>query len=391
MTASNKTKYDLFILDAFRGLAAFIVMAGHARWLLWEGYTEGYLQHPEQYGALEKILVYGLSIFRYGHEAVLFFFVLSGFVIHLRYARNLSRDGNSGFDWWPFMVRRIRRIYPPFLFILALTFVLDRLGMQMGWSIYRQQTPNELLNANLQLNHEWMNLLGNLVFWKNEQVTVWGSNGPLWSLKYEWWFYMTYPLLFFATRKSAYGALALVAALFAGCWYLGQSSGFFLFSVFTYLLSWWMGALLADVYAGRLKWKFSWLSPLVLALPALLYKGQAITDESLRDVFWAAGFTGLISACFWLQEKGIYLKLLKKLKWLGDCSYTLYIIHFPVFVFMNGFILSQNGNRMPRSLAWTFGGMGLVILLSWLLHFVIEKPFIKAPLSKPNTQPATAV
>jgi peptidoglycan/LPS O-acetylase OafA/YrhL len=70
-------------------LAAFYVMVGHARWLLWEGYGEGFLKHPESYTFAHKLLVYFFSLFKYGYEAVLFFFVLSGFVIHLRYARKL--------------------------------------------------------------------------------------------------------------------------------------------------------------------------------------------------------------------------------------------------------------------------------------------------------------
>jgi peptidoglycan/LPS O-acetylase OafA/YrhL len=390
MTAGNKPKYDLFILDVLRALAAFVVMVGHARWVLWEGYSEGYLKHPEQYGMIGKIAVYGLSIFRYGHEAVLLFFVLSGFVIHLRYARNLAANPDAGFDWWPFLVRRIRRIYPPFLFILLLTFILDRVGMQMGWSIYQQQTPNEILNNNVHPNHGWINLFGNLLFWQNGQVTVWGSNGPLWSLKYEWWFYMLYPILFWVTRKSVYGALLLVLALFATGHFLGATSSFFLFSVFGYLLSWWLGALLADIYAGRFRLKFSWLAPFSLLIPFLLYKGAAIGNELLRDTCWALGFTALIAACFWLQEIGVYFRFLKRLKWLSECSYTLYIIHFPIFVFMNGMILSANGNRMPRSLIWVFAGIAIVLVLSWLLHFVLEKPFIKSYGSKPAVrQPAS--
>lgn len=389
MNPTPKTKYDLFILDAFRGLAAFMVMAGHARWLLWEGYSEGYQQHPELYNSFEKALVYLLSVFRFGHEAVLFFFVLSGFVIHLRYSKNLVKDENASFDLFPFLVRRIRRIYPPFLFVLLFTFVLDRVGANMGWSIYAHQTPNELLNNNVQIDHSWINLLGNLVFWQNEQVTVWGSNGPLWSLKYEWWFYMGYPLLYLVTRRSAYGALLLVIALFAGAWYLSTQSHFFLILVLIYLLSWWMGTVLADIYSGRLKWKFSWLSPLVLLIPVMLVKGTLIGTESIRDVVWGLGFTGLIATCFWLQEKGIYFRFMKKIKWLGDCSYTLYIIHFPLFVFLNGFLLSRNNNQMPRTQLYIIAGIGIALLLSYLLHFVIERPFIQAKKKEPAPVPVT--
>src|SRR4029077_1171968 len=79
----------LAFLDGLRGLAAFYVMVGHARMLLWEGYSEGFLKHPSNYSIGAKAVVYFFSFFRYGYQVVLLFFVLSGFVIHLRYAKQL--------------------------------------------------------------------------------------------------------------------------------------------------------------------------------------------------------------------------------------------------------------------------------------------------------------
>lgn len=111
---NNKPKTEnggLLFLDGLRGLAAFYVMVGHARWLLWEGYSEGFQKHPASYSTLNKALMYFLSLFRYGHEAVLFFFVLSGFVIHLRYARRMAEQGMAAkFDWAAFVWRRARRL-----------------------------------------------------------------------------------------------------------------------------------------------------------------------------------------------------------------------------------------------------------------------------------------
>jgi peptidoglycan/LPS O-acetylase OafA/YrhL len=249
---NNETKQarsgELFFLDALRGIAAAVVMIGHARWLLWEGYSEGYLKHPQAYSFFEKMLVYFLSVFRYGHQAVLFFFVLSGFVIHLKYSRSLQKKPGSGFDLTDFLTRRIKRIYPPFLFTLLFTFLLDRVGMSMGYSIYHNQTPNALLNENISVNHSWVNLLGNLFFLKGASVGIWGTNGPLWSLKYEWWFYMLYPLLFWLNRKSVRWSAFLVIILFiTGLLVPFPAVIAFAGSVLLYLMYWWLGALLADI------------------------------------------------------------------------------------------------------------------------------------------------
>ena len=49
---------ELNFLEPLRGIAAFVVLVGHARWLMWEGYSEGYLKHPETYSIIEKASVF---------------------------------------------------------------------------------------------------------------------------------------------------------------------------------------------------------------------------------------------------------------------------------------------------------------------------------------------
>jgi peptidoglycan/LPS O-acetylase OafA/YrhL len=136
LRVNNKPKADiggLLFLDGLRGLAAFYVMVGHARWLLWEGYSGGFQKHPASYSALEKAMMYFFSLFKYGHEAVLFFFVLSGFVIHLRYARRITEQGIAAkFDWAAFVWRRARRLYPPLLAAIGLVLLLDSIGKANG-------------------------------------------------------------------------------------------------------------------------------------------------------------------------------------------------------------------------------------------------------------------
>ena len=91
-------------LDGLRGLAAFYVLMHHAVRLAQN-------ETRQSSGAWAMALrVLGI-IFHHGHAAVIFFFVLSGFVIHLRYARQL-RDNPLGarFNWTEFVIRRVRRL-----------------------------------------------------------------------------------------------------------------------------------------------------------------------------------------------------------------------------------------------------------------------------------------
>ncbi len=368
---------NLFFLDALRGIAALVVMIGHARWLLWEGYSEGYLKHPDQYSVFEKVLVYFFAAFKYGHQSVLFFFVLSGFVIHLKYSKSLLKNPAATFNLRDYLYRRIKRIYPPFLFVVGVTFLLDSIGGSLGYSIYSHQTPNALINANITPNHSWGNLIGNLFFWKGPGVDVWGSNTPLWSLKFEWWFYMIYPLLFLLNRKSVLISGLLVALIFITATIIPIPSAIeFIQSVLEYLLFWWFGALLADIYTGRAKIPYLYLSAFIIILPVMIvYGDNHVKNDMMADGLWALGFFGLLNVFFYLQQKGIMFTPLKRLKWLGDCSYTLYIIHFPILVFLNGVILHASGNYMPKSFIYLVLAVPLIILISYLVHFIVEKPF----------------
>jgi peptidoglycan/LPS O-acetylase OafA/YrhL len=360
-------------------------MLHHARWLLWEGW-ENYGAHPSEYSAVGKALVLALVPLRYGHEAVLFFFVLSGFVIHLGYAKRLAGPNPSpDFGWTGYMARRARRLYPPLVFAMFLTLALDKIGAMQGWSIYRGATPYPLMNSMIAPVHDMTTALGNLAFLMGSWVPSWGSNGPLWSLHFEWWFYMLYPLLWLVSRRSAIAATGVVGLLFGLSWIAGRDTGhlYYVARIFTALLTWWLGAFLADIHAGRLGIRWATLAPLALLLPALPVilpriggRWPILAGGWMPDTLYGFGFAGLFALCFLLRERGHSLALLARLKPLGDMSYTLYIAHMPLLVFLGGWVMSRgDGGTLPRHFGWFAIGAALCLLVAWLAHFVVEKPF----------------
>jgi peptidoglycan/LPS O-acetylase OafA/YrhL len=374
--SSGERRAQLAFLDGLRGLAALYVAIGHARWLLWEGYAEGYKQHPERYSALGKALVYGLATFRWGHEAVIFFFVLSGFVIHLRYATKIAGGSSEPFDFWPYLGRRARRLYPPLLAALLLTFALDAAGARLHLPTASATTPYPLLNANLGNDHSIPTALRNLVFIMDP---VFGTDGPLWSLNYEWYFYLLYPAVVPIARRSSIAAtLALVGLSILGAAPIWPSSMRWLYQVFQMMIVWWFGALLADRFAGRLRVGYRQLSVLMLA-PLGLAAG--VTSAFFHDLIVGVGFTGLIAACFALQEAGWSLRPLGRLQPLGNMSYTLYVIHFPILVLLGGWLMKRSGGPLPGHFGWLLLGMSAVLIVAWLLHLVVERPFVRHPSS----------
>lgn len=370
----SKANGSLLFLDGLRGLAAFYVMVGHARWLLWEGYSEGFQKHPANYSILNKALMYFFSLFRYGHEAVLFFFVLSGFVIHLRYARRMAEQGLAAkFDWAAFVWRRARRLYPPLLAAMGLVLIADNIGKSYGFAIYNQTTPYPLINHSVASHLDGVTLLGNLAFVMNTYVPVFGCNGPLWSLKFEWWFYMTYPLFWLLSRRSIALATALMAGLFAASYFPSGWPLWLLHDVFSMMLAWWFGALLADVFAGRLRWCWHWVAAGtgLTGLLALRYDGP------LHGLGIGLVFSAVLAGGFLLQERNIRLLWLEKLKPLGDMSYTLYVTHFPILVLAGGWLMSRSPKGLlPKHFGWVFAGIAVTMLIAYGLHFIVERPFL---------------
>ena len=359
----------LAFLDGFRGLAALYVLVFHARWLLWEG-RAAYEAHRQGYSAAGRILVELLTAFRWGHEAVIFFFVLSGFVIHLRYAIRLT-DGSRGFDFWPYLARRARRLYPPLAAALLLTLALDGVGRALALPTASGTTLYPVINAGIGSDHSPLTALRNLAFIMDP---VFGSDRPLWSLGYEWYFYLIYPAVFLIARRSRVGAtLSLVGLSILGNAHVWPTSLAWLGNVFKLMIVWWLGALLAERFAGRLQVGYRKLRWFVL-VPAVLVARP--WGPFAHDLFVGLGFFGLIAACLARLERGRLLAVFASLRPLGDMSYTLYVLHFPILVLMSGWLMKARGGPLPGSVAWAGFGIAVSLMVAWALHLVVEKPFM---------------
>jgi peptidoglycan/LPS O-acetylase OafA/YrhL len=383
-------KTNLSFLDGLRGLAALYVATGHARWLLWEG-GESFRQQGDSYGMIGKAFALGMSVFKFGHEMVLFFFVLSGFVIHLKYALQLGKGPDTHFTFGPYFMKRFKRIMPPYLFAFVLTMICDSIVAHYQFSIYTHTTPLPLVNQNITFHHSWSSLIGNIFFLQDAYVPVFGSNGSIWSLKYEWYFYMLYPILLFFNKKFPQLTIAGVAAVF-GLYVAGFHTGFILFDqVVACVFSWWVGAYIADIYTGRVKVPHMLIYPLIIIVPFIPFIHTSGIPTLVKDQLVAFGFSGLLLLLLDYRDKKA-VRGFGRLKWLGDCSYTLYLIHAPILILANGILLRLNNNQMPKNFVFVWLAVAFVVLLAYALHFVLEKPFTsvakRVPLSPQETIPA---
>ncbi|MES2389906.1 MAG: acyltransferase [Bacteroidota bacterium] len=392
----SKQNNDLRFLDGLRGLAALYVMIGHTRLMLWEGFTTGYKLHPEQYSKLSTWLMYFLSLFKYGHEAVLLFFVLSGFVIHLKYARQIKREGiKAKFDTLSYYWRRLKRVYPPLILALGLTLFWDKLGLWLELPVYLANSPYPQVNHSAVFFHDWYAFIGNLLsvqiaVWN---VPVWGTNGPLWSLALEVWFYVFYPLMFLAARRTAIGSFLLMITIS----YIARRTDMYLVQnyiplvffnrVLFPMLFWWFGVVVADIYTGRINLKMEWLSMLMPLAVLLTYLPTRFLYLDTPALHSAMFFAGMLATLLWIQ-KYITLDWLAKLKWLGDMSYSLYIHHMPLVVFMSGLLMARSGGLLPQSQWMIVFGACICLAYGYLTSLIAEKPFTRAKLKEKVQEPA---
>lgn len=367
MIQKTDFKKNLAILDVLRGAAAIYVLIGHARWLLWEGFTEGYSTHPENYNLLNKFSVYFFSLFKFGHEAVLLFFVLSGFVIHYSTASQLHRT-QAKLSIKTYIYKRVKRIYPPYLFAIVLTLVLGYIGTSMQLPVYYGATPYSLINKLINFKFDVADVLGYLGFLQNVYVNGISTNGPLWSLMYEWWFYMLYIPVLFIFNKHKLATSILIICLWVFNSYFGL--GFLLLTtVFNYFLSWFLGMLLADylLFGSFKKYQAALYLFFVAVFSVLFYDKEYGKDTLIAVLVTLFLYAVLATNAF---------EFLKKFKTGAPFSYTLYVVHFPILCFMSGIIMKYNEGYLPQNLLYVLLSLVVIIPLSWGIHFITEKPFV---------------
>ncbi len=146
-------------------------------------------------------------------------------------------------------MNRITRLELVLLPALVLGFLWDQIGMRLP-----QATPiyygemYKFFPASVALRSTAPVFFGNLFFLQSVVSPVFGSNGPLWSLSYEFWYYILFPALMIA-------AASWTGIRSRGCLYFGLALLMFWFvgiQISLYFLIWLMGALIGRL--PRLNW-----------------------------------------------------------------------------------------------------------------------------------------
>ena len=362
--SASPSSARLTSLDGLRGIAALIVLAHHAS-LLVPAISSAYVPTADLHGPVAGSVAWWftftpLKIFTAGPEAVVVFFVLSGFVL------SLPVLSPRVFDWMSYYPRRIARIGLPVIGSLILATVLAFLVPQQPQHAMSSwvSTTSVLTPAPWDIVRSFDPALGS-----------WFINNPLWSIYWEMAFSLLLPAfvgLAVLLRRGWPLLIALVVGIVLCGIYSNSDS-------FRYLPAFFLGAVAATqlerihrVGAALAARRWGWLVWLVLAVgSAVLLVAHWMTTSSTLAVFLTAlqpvAALGLLLCCMeWRLLAGVLSH--QPFRWLGTISFSLYLVHVPLIVTFS-YLFNSWGPLRVAALA-----IPTALIVGSLFYAVVEKP-----------------
>lgn len=352
-------------LDALRGIAAVGVCLEHLRDIYFCDYSSIVHHSPL------LTLVYLAS--GLGHQWVMVFFVLSGYLVG---GSVLRAHANGRWSWNGYLFNRLTRLYIVLAPAVAIGGFLDYLGIRLFGSdgIYGGHTGAHAFTVSVQTHMGVLNLLGNYAFLQGILVPSFGSNGPLWSLTNEFWYYVAFPPLFFVFVRSNSVARRLLYLVFLAAFVFFVGHQIALLG-----LVWLMGV--AIHYLPQIPARSAMARRLLTVAAVACVAATLVwckrTHSPLSDYVLGIAVTFLIYVvvnCPVSAASGLYTRAAHR---LSHSSYTLYLVHVPLLVFLAAVLETKfsivRWQPDARHLLYGAGIFLLVLLYAQLVWLVFEK------------------
>ncbi|MFI8480846.1 acyltransferase family protein [Pseudomonas sp. NPDC078700] len=323
--------------------------------------------------AVVSVILYhfGITTFSGGFVGVDVFFVISGFLMTKIIVNGLEKSALAGtpspFSIISFYLSRARRIIPALLVLCAMLLLA-------GW-LYLPAVEYKRLGMHVA---SALVFVSNIIFWQEAGYFDIDSHDKLllhtWSLSVEWQFYLILPLALLAVWKIRPGRGAQTVAIAAGLVLslllcilatpIRPSAAFYLLPT----RAW-------EMLAGGLVFLLG--NSLVLNGPVrrlleaggfvLLIGTITLFDTNSEWPGWRAAVPVFATVMILLAARqGSLWSGSRIAQWLGDCSYSLYLWHWPVVVVL---VYLQLLDQLDAVLI----GLLITLLMGWLSYQWVEK------------------
>lgn len=355
----------LLALDISRSFAAFIVVLRH-----WQHFAYNGISLPKDFDMASQPLYRAFRmLYESGSVPLEYFFLLSGFIFFWLYRCSIEDRSMTFSNFW---VRRISRLYPLHLVTLLMVALLQM--------VYVSNNGYPFVYPFNDLYHFFLNLVL-ASKWGFEKG--WSFNAPVWVVSIEILLYCLFFITAYARQGRALFCLGVSVICFVIPSFIHHAifSGMALFFlggfVFhaTFLVSTRLRKLTTPIYVITvLSWFLTIVNFYVHNLSDFVLEFGDIGKILLGGFRNYILFSFTVSSLALIEiEKG--KGFLKSISWVGDITYSLYLLHFPlqlVFGLAVGYgVLNSDFYLRPAYLVVYFS---ILIPLSYITFIVFERP-----------------
>ncbi len=311
-----------------------------------------------------------LNLIKNGNFGVELFFVLSGFILGLPFARYYLLNG-SIISIKSYFLRRLSRLEPPYIIVMF--------SLLIG-SIF--------ISKNLSITDGTQSFLASIGYMHNfiyaEPSLI---NTVAWSLEIEIQFYILAPLLslFFSIKNNiTRRTLLIFTTLFFSVFSILATLPFL--SILDYLQYFLLGFLLVDFYLiERVKNKTSILRNIftIISFLIIFSFNEKYFNTNFQKSLWNISVLILIFSAYYnvILRKSLRFFSKRAITNVGGMCYTIYLIHFAIISFIGNPLLSIQFSSNP---ILNIGLYSVIILSSILLFSVVFFMLIERPCMDKN-------
>ncbi|MDN4039548.1 acyltransferase [Massilia sp. YIM B02443] len=308
---SNLNEHPLqsLALSLLRGVAALEVAAGHLRSEIYPGLRS----------LADPTFAYQVFAFVTGfaHQAVIVFFLISGWLVGGSLLNRLHQPRALA----NYAIDRVTRLWTVLLPTLILILLI---GMTIG-----EAHPGQV-DASPANNYSALSFIGNLLGVQTILVPNFGGNYALWSLTYETWYYVQFPLLALALfghgrwrRAACAAAFVLLVIALPGM-------------ISTYFILWLLGAAFSriELHCGNaMRVSLLLLTAVLFSYYRLTGSNNELAPESfVQDLICSILLLLLLASLHQQVDTRLprFVRASAIANFFSELSFTLYVIHLPL-------------------------------------------------------------